>query len=97
MNKPTYLECACSSPDHTLRMIRFEDTNEVFLSVHLTPYNWYKRIIVAIKYVLDYTSKYGHFEEIILSPETQKDFASYLLKVDIIYDNGRQNSQDQLH
>jgi hypothetical protein len=40
----------------------------VFIEVHLTPLPLWQRVKNAVRYVLGKRSKYGDFEEILLSP-----------------------------
>lgn len=60
------LICSCGSKEHQLIIQKDEDTTSfVYLSVHLRPLPWYKRIKLAIKYIFGYKSCYGAFEEFI--------------------------------
>ena len=70
-----YIECACYSPDHTMRFHIEDDT--IYLTVHLTPDSFYDRLKKGIKYILGYTSRYGHFDEFII----RKDQQSKLLEI----------------
>jgi hypothetical protein len=58
-----YLECACHSPEHTLRFILDED---LYVSVFLQELPWRERLVAAVKYLFGYKCRYGHFEEIIV-------------------------------
>lgn len=60
-----YIECACHSPDHTMRF-HIED-GVIYLTVHLTHNTFYGRLRKGIAYILGYTSRYGHFDEFIIS------------------------------
>ena len=63
--------CACGDTEHQLIMRYFgdDDDPEVYVSVHLTPeYKWWKRVILGIKYIFGYRSKYGEFDEFIFKP-----------------------------
>jgi len=62
-----YLECACHSPDHTMRF-HIED-DDIYLTVHLTRDNLFGRLKKGIKYIFGYTSRYGHFDEFIINKE----------------------------
>lgn len=62
-----YLECACHSPDHTMRF-HIED-DMIYLTVHLTQDGLFGRLKKGIAYILGYTSRYGHFDEFIIGQE----------------------------
>ena len=64
------LECKCTSNQHI--MILSKDEDGYFVSIHLAPHNFFTRIFYAIKYVFGYRSKYGDFEEILLSKDAVK-------------------------
>lgn len=68
MNK-TYVECACHSPEHLLILDPDEELEFTYCYVALNKEHWFKRIILAIKYILGYQSKYGHFDEFIINKE----------------------------
>lgn len=67
-----YIECACDSGEHTLRIT--SDPGDEFLplwlEIHLVQYRaWYARIWVAVRYVFGYRSKYGSFDTVCLDAE----------------------------
>jgi hypothetical protein len=71
--KYDYFECDCQSPEHRLVFI---DTNDeyykneprVYTEVYLNNYRgFFKRILVAIKYILGYKCRYGHFDNFELN------------------------------
>ena len=63
-----HIICACYSDEHTLRLMHFkadperENSDEVYWSVYLNPYPWYKRLWVAVRYVFGYRSKFGSWD-----------------------------------
>lgn len=57
--------CKCGDPAHQLIISKFE--GEIFVTVHLKPLPWYKRIINAVKYIFGYRSIYGEFTEFIFN------------------------------
>jgi hypothetical protein len=71
-----YLECACHSPDHTMRF-HIED-DAIYLTVHLTHDTFYGRLKKAIKYIFGYTSRYGHFDEFIIQKDQQAKLSEIL-------------------
>lgn len=66
---PKYIECACYSREHTLR-VSFdplnEDTPAFYVETHLTKLRFWKRVSYAVSYIFGKQSKYGAFEETVL-------------------------------
>ena len=61
-----HIVCACASDEHTLRLMHFkgdpekaDDFDEVYWSVYLNPFPWYKRLWGALRYVFGHRSKFG--------------------------------------
>ena len=51
-----HIVCACASDEHTLRLMHFkgdpekaDDLDEVYWSVYLNPFPWYKRLWIAMR------------------------------------------------
>ena len=64
-----YFECDCGAPEHMMKFLFIKDEKPPMLFAYFflnNPDNIFKRIWVAIKYVLGYKCKYGHFDEWIL-------------------------------
>lgn len=61
------LVCKCFSCEHIIvvRSIDEDKDNEVFMTIHLAPHPWYKRVINGIKYIFGHRSVYGEFDEFI--------------------------------
>ena len=81
------LICDCSSAEHQLIFtgdeftINDEVKRWVFVTTHLTPQGFWKRVWFAIKYIFGYKCKYGHFEEVILTDkhiEKLENIVNYL-------------------
>jgi hypothetical protein len=77
-----YVECVCSSEQHTIRFIYFPrqkaeqghvDGPELYMSTFLPHFGFWKRVWNAIKYVCGCNCKYGHFEETVLSPKKAQE------------------------
>ena len=61
-----HFDCLCYSPNHTLRFTHSIDTNEVCVEVYLDQQNgFFKRILVAIKYIFGHKTQYGDWEHFI--------------------------------
>ena len=70
MKKPELIICECNSTDHQLIFLPFEDKehgNEVYVHVHLTTQSFWKRLRHGIKYIFGYKSRFGDFDEILLT------------------------------
>lgn len=63
------LRCKCHSNEHIIIVDYFEEDDEFYIDIHLTPLSFFERIIHAIKYIFGYRSKYGDFDTIILGSE----------------------------
>jgi hypothetical protein len=66
-----YIECACYSPEHTMKFTKIKEENIVYVTVHLSSHSFFQRLVVAIRYIFGYSSRYGHFDEFLLDG-TQK-------------------------
>lgn len=66
-----YLECACHSPEHTLKFVLDEDPEypALYAYVFLSERGLLGRLWAALKYVLGHKCRYGHFDEFILRKE----------------------------
>ena len=76
MNKELVI-CSCNSTDHQLLFLGWEDEkigNEVYMHVHLPTQPFWKRLRHGVKYILGYKSRYGDFDEVILTKEHAEQF-----------------------
>jgi hypothetical protein len=65
--------CVCGDLSHQLIVSKDKEESEVIVTIHLTSLPFLERVKVAFKYLLGNQSKYGAFEEVILSQvETNK-------------------------
>ena len=79
------LLCECGSSEHQVIMRYFPDDkpSEVYVDIHLTKRSLWYRIGYAIKYIFGYKSKYGAWDEVILTSAHVKDLqeiVNYLTK-----------------
>jgi hypothetical protein len=80
--------CDCGSIEHQLAVYKdsdFPDGNkEVIISIHLNSYDGFlKRLWIATKYLFGYKSKYGNWDEIIITKDNYgplKDAMEFLDK-----------------
>lgn len=78
MNPELFL-CECSSAEHQL--IVTKDNDYVYFQLHLAMLPWWKRLILGVKYIFGYRSKYGDFDEIIFNPETARKLGATLVSI----------------
>jgi len=82
MEKPEILLCSCGSAEHQLIFIKDLEDKMVYAQIHLTTYrNFYKRLLVGIKYAFGHRSVYGEFDEIIITKNNysvMKDVVNFL-------------------
>jgi hypothetical protein len=71
-----YLECECSSPEHTVRFAKDEDF--VYMTFFLESGPWYRRVASAFRHIFGYKSRYGHFDEVVMDRETAARMAEIL-------------------
>ena len=72
---------ALSIKSITLR--KDDELKDIYMTIHLKPFPWYKRIINGIKYIFGYRCAYGDFDEFILShkhTDTLRKMADFLSK-----------------
>lgn len=98
MNKIPYetkevLICECNSDEHQYLIYYGEDVYEngqkfqsVYIHPHLITYkSFWKRVIIGIKYIFGYKTKYGHWDEFIINPKDAdklQEVVDYLKKQD---------------
>ena len=77
-----FLSCECHSDEHTLRFAYDED-GDLYTSVYLNQYRgFWKRVLVAIKYVFGYKSRYGDWDCFVAnSPEKIKELKDFFNSV----------------
>lgn len=66
--------CDCETAEHQfiVRYDKLDDEKwpaELFLSVHLSKKPFWKRVAYSVRYILGRQSKYGAFDEVIVSVE----------------------------
>lgn len=65
--------CSCHAMEHQFAFTWFQndkmEEREVYLTVHLSPDNFFKRIYNAIRYIFGHRSNYGEFDEIVIQPK----------------------------
>lgn len=64
--KRTVFTCACESIEHSL--IVSSDQDYIYLEVHLATLPFWQRVKHAVRYIFGAKTKWGDFEEILLTP-----------------------------
>lgn len=73
MKSEEWIICECSSLEHFMRISYEPDFDEcVYVTIHLSSLSFWQRLKLGIRYILGYKSRYGNFEEIVLSKEKLK-------------------------
>ncbi len=81
MKEKDFILCDCSSNEHQIIIFYDEDCNLVYVSIHLSKFNFFKRLIFGIKYIFGYYCKYGHWEEFIISKNNINEFKDIINKI----------------
>lgn len=76
--KRTLFVCRCLSIEHSF--VVSADDEDVFIEVHLSSAPLWQRVKNAVRYVLGRKSKWGDFEEVLLSPYDALNLADSLLE-----------------
>ena len=82
MKETHHVICECHSPDHVLQFSHMEDMDgdEIcWTQVQLHQYrSFWKRLAVAVKYLLGYECRYGHWDCTSINVEQGKSLRDYL-------------------
>ena len=62
----TLYTCMCDSLEHSFVVIA--DEEDLWISVHLSPLPFHRRLKHALLYLLGRRSRWGDFDEILISP-----------------------------
>jgi hypothetical protein len=68
--------CSCHSTEHQMVFIYDQDENYpmVYIHYHLNKRPFWERVVYGIKYIFGGQSRYGAFDEIILTPDDVSKF-----------------------
>ena len=79
---PKLVICACHNDEHQIIFYPDEEEQIIYMHTHLTDWTpWYKRLWHGIRYIFGYTSRYGEWDELILTHRHAKhlrDMADFL-------------------
>ncbi len=76
--KRTLFTCRCYSIEHSF--VVSADNEDLFIEVHLAALPFWSRVKNAFNYVLGRKSKWGDFEEVLLSPDQALDLGDKLVE-----------------
>ncbi len=76
--KRTLFVCRCFSLEHSF--VVSADDEDLFIEVHLASVPFWRRLKNSMRYVLGRKSKWGDYEEILLSPEQALDLGDKLVE-----------------
>lgn len=74
------LICACHSTEHQIIFSRDDEDIDkmIYCTIHLCPLPFFQRIKLAIKYIFGYRSKYGNFDEFLLTEQHVKQLKNII-------------------
>jgi len=65
-----YFECQCMSVNHTVRFVYDPKHLELYMDVFLERnYPWWKRIVIALRYIFNYNDSRDIWADVIFKPE----------------------------
>ena len=74
-----FFECECHSDEHTCKFTLDQEDGSLTLSIFLRQWRGiFKRIWIALKYILGYKCKYGHFDCIEFQKEDYQRLSELL-------------------
>lgn len=59
--------CACGDVEHQMIFRTIDGDDDVYVSIYLVKLPFFKRLWFGLKYIFGYQSKYGAFDEVILT------------------------------
>lgn len=57
-----HFDCECYTPEHTVRFTYDPDDGDLYMSVYLWKWPFWKRLWIGVKYIFGYTSRFGDFD-----------------------------------
>jgi hypothetical protein len=72
-NSKEFFICDCNSLEHQFVLSYDSEEKEMYMTPYLSSYlPFWKRVVLGIKYIFGYHSKYGHWDCIILNSKEIK-------------------------
>jgi hypothetical protein len=66
--------CGCGDTAHHLIFTLDSDEPQVWLHYQLELKPWYERLLIGIKYIFGYQSKYGTYGELVINETNVENF-----------------------
>lgn len=77
--KTEFFLCECVFPEHLFYFSYDQEDNVLYRSAHLsTKQGFFRRIWIAVKYILGHQSTYGDFDEVIIQPADRNRLISVI-------------------
>lgn len=78
--KEEFITCSCSDKNHLLCITKFDDDEELYLSVVLNNrHGFFKRILIALKYIFRIPTTFGgHWVEFVLHNKGKEQLKEFL-------------------
>ena len=74
-----FVVCSCSTPEHTIRFLHDRDEDELYTEIYLNQYKgFFKRLVIAVRYLFGYTCRYGHWDSTLISKEEAQKLKHFL-------------------
>jgi hypothetical protein len=71
--------CECDSPEHQFILVKDPDDGEMWMQVHLSQSDgFFKRLYTGLRYAFGYTSKYGDWDDIVLTKSAQEKIVDFI-------------------
>lgn len=76
------LRCDCKTPDHLVSFEKPKDEDGLLvISVNLNQYNrFWRRVVLGIKYIFNFSSDNSHWDTVLLDKQEQKKIINFLNK-----------------
>lgn len=73
-NRQEIFMCQCHSPEHQFIFELYDDEEHDYIDLQLycllnTYLPWYKRVLIAFKYICGNKSRFGIFDEVLIKPD----------------------------
>lgn len=80
--KSLHINCDCMSPEHTLRYIWDAEDKQLYTDIYLNSYqSFFKRFVIAIKYLFGHKCKYGMFDCTMINEEQFNNLYIFLTQI----------------